>query len=159
MNDPVLLCDSITSKPMPKWMALLAIAFGVVFLYTAFRDYLAGSRSISLLYNFLMGVVCLYGAGISRKIYLSDRGVVREMHAWGRIVRRELPWKNVRYVTLAFRGDKMMAFFEVETTGWKVLFSRDQEERVRDILDEMIPDVEVADLGEATGSKRNAGGK
>ena len=62
-------------------------------------------------------------------------------------------------MTLAFRGDKMMAFFEVETTGWKVLFSRDQEERVRDILDEMIPDVEVADLGEATGSKRNAGGK
>jgi hypothetical protein len=42
----------------------------------------------------------------------------------------------------------MMAFFEIGVKGWKVLFSRDQEPLVRDILEEMLPaDVDVATIG------------
>jgi hypothetical protein len=59
------------------------------------------------------------------------------------VLRRVLLWQDVKSVTLAFRGKNMMALFEVEATGWKVLFSKDQEQEVRDVLDEMLPDVVI----------------
>ena len=143
MKTPNVLCDSAANKPMPKWMSTMAIGLAVLFLLTAYREYSEGGQTGKLVFNLFIGFVCVLGAGISRRIYLSDEGVVREMRSWGRVSRRILPWEDVRFVTLAFRGDRMMVFFEVDTTGWKVLFSREQENCVRDILDEKIPDVEV----------------
>lgn len=147
LEELTVLASSVTSKPMPKWMSAAAIAFGVVFLVTAYRAYAASGLVGKVVYNLFVGTVCLYGAGISRRLYLSDVGVVREMHSWGRITRRVLPWDDVRHVSLAFRANSMMAFFEVDVTGWKVLFSREQEREVREVLEEMLPDVDVAIIG------------
>jgi hypothetical protein len=128
---------------MPKWMSAAAVAMGIVLEYRALSVLLSEGIEYGAMLNMTLGLVCVYGAGISRRLYISREGVVREMHSWGRVLRRVLPWDDVNYVSLAFRGNKMMAFFEVDTTGWKVLFSKDQEGAVMKVLDEMIPDVEV----------------
>ena len=133
---------------MPWWMSALAIVFGFAFLYAAYKDITAGKFEAALAYNLFIGIVCVCGARINRRLYLSDVGIVRELNSWGRVTRRIVPWEEIRHVTLAFRRGKLMAFFEVDTTGWKVLFSSDQESVIRDILDDRIPDVEVIDLPE-----------
>ncbi len=131
---------------MPKWMAVMAIAFGVVFLATGLKGFTSGQPILPVIYNIAIGSICIYGSSIQRRLYLSDVGIVREIKAWGRHVRRVLPWDDVKFVSLAFRRSDMMVFFEVDVTGWKVLFSRDQEGLVREILDDCIPDVEIKKL-------------
>ena len=146
MEDLPVLCDSKMSKPMPKYVFVMAIAFGIIFLSTALKGFVSGERILKVLYNLAFSAICLYGATISKKLYISDVGVVREMKALGRHVRRVLPWSDVKFVTLVFRRAEMMVFFEEDVTGWKVLFSRDQEAQIRDILEEYIPDIEVKEM-------------
>lgn len=146
MEELSVLCDSKVSKPMPKYMTVLAVVFGVVFLSTGLKGFMGGEETLKVAYNLILGAICIYGISIRRKLYLSEAGVVREIEAWGRHVRRILPWDDVKFVSLAFRRSDMMVFFEIDVTGWKVLFSRDQENLVREILDDYIPDVEVQSL-------------
>ena len=128
---------------MPKWMSLAAIILGLVLFYNAWKIYAAGGIGGMMAYNLFIGLVCLYGAGISRRLYLAEIGVVREMHSWGRVVRRVLPWREVTRVSLAFRGRQMMAFFESGDTGWKVPFLREQEEALRGVVEDLAPDLEI----------------
>jgi hypothetical protein len=147
-QSPTVLADSVYSKPMPKWMAAAGITLGLLMGFKACSSFYYGGLSREAARDMLLGIICVYGSGISRKIYLSDVGIIREMHSWGRILRRVTPWDDVKHVSIEFRADKMMAFFEIGIKGWKVLFSRDQEPLVRDILDEMLPaDVDVATIG------------
>lgn len=146
MQESEIWALSSTSKPMPKWFRAMAIVFGCIALHTAYKSFSRDGLNINVIYN-LLGIILIYGAGISRKLYLSDEGVVREMHSWGRIVRRVLPWDDIRHVSLAFRGKQMMAFFEVDVSGWKVPFYRDQEDLVREILEDVIPDIQVDTIG------------
>ncbi|MDR0615934.1 MAG: hypothetical protein LBG29_03910 [Synergistaceae bacterium] len=140
-----VLCDSSVS-PTPKWMSAAAIALGLALLYGAYSLFTEGGASREFFYSAALGAICVTAAGISRKLYLSDAGIVRETRCWGRGIRTVLPWKDVKHVTLAYRGEKMMAFFEVGFTGWKVPFSRSQDSDVRDAIDDMIPDTEVETL-------------
>jgi hypothetical protein len=128
-------------------MAASAVTLGLVLLYYACRAFLDGGFRAKFVYNVVLGAVCVLGAGISRRLYLSEVGIVRETRSWGRVIRRVLPWRDVKHVTLAYRGDRMMAFFEVGSTGWKVPFLRSQNENVMDIIGEMLPDVELDTLG------------
>jgi hypothetical protein len=53
----------------------------------------------------------------------------------------------VKHVSLAFRGEHMMAFFEIDVRGWKVPFLKQQHGELMDILDELLPlGVEVKTL-------------
>jgi hypothetical protein len=147
VEDLKILCDS-SNKPTPKWMSASAVTLGSVLLYYAYWAFLdVGFRS-KFVYNALLGVVCVVGAGISRRLYLSEVGIVRETRGWGRVIRRVLPWRDVKHVTLAYRGDMMMAFFEVGSTGWKVPFSRNQKGDVMGVIGEMLPDIELDTLGD-----------
>jgi hypothetical protein len=126
-----ILCDSRAVKNTPRWMQAFAIALGAVLIYNA---------------HFALGVICVVGARISRRLYLSDTGAVRETRAWGRVVRRVLPWSDIKCVTFAYKGDMMMVFLEVGSTGWKMPFSRSQSGQVQDIIDRMRPDMEIETL-------------
>lgn len=148
MAEPTVLCESAASKPMPWWMSVLAILFGIIFLHAAYKDIVSGKFEAELAYNLFIGFVCVCGARINRKVYLSDIGIIRELDCWGRVTRRIVQWDDIRHVTLAFRRGRLMAFFEIDTTGLKILFSAAQGSDVRDILDEYIPDVEVTDLSD-----------
>jgi hypothetical protein len=141
-----VLCDSLVSKPMPKWMSAVAIAVGLSLFYGAYSVFAAGGPSSRFIFYAVPGAVCVIGAGISKKLYLSDVGIVRETHSWGRVIRTVLPWKDVKHVTLAYRGENMIAFFEVGLTGWKAPFLRSQDSEVMDVIDEMLPDVDVDTL-------------
>jgi hypothetical protein len=137
---PKVLADSLYSKPTPKWMFSAGLILGLILECRAAASFVADGLSRAPVIDMLLGAICAYSAGISRKMYLSDIGIVREMRGWGRVVRRVISWNDVRHVSLAFRADKMMAFFEIDAKGWKVLFSKDQEQIVRDILYKMLPD-------------------
>ncbi|MDR1579452.1 MAG: hypothetical protein LBS35_03770 [Synergistaceae bacterium] len=126
-----ILCDSGAVKNMPKWMRAFAIALGIVLIYNA---------------HFVLGVICVLGAGISRRLYLSDAGAVRETRAWGRVVRRVLPWEDINCVTLAYKGGMMMVFLEVGPTGWKMPFLRGQSGQVQDVIGRMMPDMDIETL-------------
>jgi hypothetical protein len=128
-------------------MAAAGILLGAALCFRAYNSFLSQGLGKDGLFQVLIGLVCVYGAGISRRLYLSDDGVVREMRSWGRILRKILLWKDIRHVTLAFRGNRMMAFFEAGATGWKVPFLKDQKGEVLDVLDEYIPEVGVDIIG------------
>jgi hypothetical protein len=133
---------------MPKWMSAAAAALGMALFYSAYSAFLEEGFHRKFVCNAILGAVCAFGAGINRRLYLSDVGIVRETRSWGRVVRRVLPWDDIKRVTLAYRGDIMTAFFETGPTGWKAPFLRSQEDEVLDIIDDMIPDADVETLGE-----------
>ncbi|MDR1482251.1 MAG: hypothetical protein LBI74_06470 [Synergistaceae bacterium] len=141
-----IICDSSVSKPMPKWMSAAAIAVGLALFYSAYSLFAKDGFSANSFYSAGLGAVCVIGAGIRRKLYLSDVGIVRETYCWGRMIRTILSWKDVKHVTLAYKGKNMIAFFEVGFMGWRVPFSRSQDNNVRDVIEEMIPDTEVDTL-------------
>ena len=144
---PKLLLDSLASKPMPKWMMAAGITLGLYMLYKAAALFSADGPSGRVALNLLLGLVCVYGSGISRGVYIADVGIVREMISWGRVTRRVARWEEVKYVSLAFRGENMMAFFEIDIKGWKVPFLKHQQDELMDILDELLPyGVEVKTL-------------
>lgn len=147
LEKPEAYLYSSTSKPMPKWMLVFAVVLGIFALATAYRIYAAEGLVGRVVYNLVVAVICLCGAGISKRLYLADVGVVRETHSWGRVIRNVLDWDDIRHVSIARRTKNIMVFFEVDFTGWKVMFARDQEAEVLDILGDMIPDVEVEFLG------------
>lgn len=147
MQEPEVWVVSSTSKPTPKWLSALAVVFGCMGFLAAYRTFSQHGITSGGIYNLLIGLVCVYGAGLSRKLYLSDIGVVREVHSWGRVIRRTLPWDDIRHVTLAFRGKNMVAFFEIDVSGWKIPFHRDQEREVREALEDAIPNIQVDTMG------------
>ncbi|MDR1944447.1 MAG: hypothetical protein LBQ19_06455 [Synergistaceae bacterium] len=146
MEELKVLCDSAASKPTPKWMSAAAVTLGMALLYNAYAAFSEGGFHSKFVYNAILGAVCAFGAGISRRLYLSDAGIVRETRSWGRVIRRILPWNDIRHVTLAYRGDRITAFFETGPTGWKAPFLRVQEDEILDIFEDMMPDVEVETL-------------
>ncbi len=78
---------------------------------------------------------------------LPERGRDRPRNkTWWNRNREILPWAEVAHVTLAFRRKQMMAFFERDILGWKVLFDSDQEARLREVLGQYIPKIEIAKL-------------
>ena len=131
---------------MPLWMKAFIGAVGVLLLGTAMRGYLTGSGD-SLVAKLFVGAACLYALGFDKKMYVADEGIVKETKTWLNRNREVFPWDEVKFVTLAFRGGNMMAFFERGVTGWKLLFRRDQEELMRALIRRKIPQVEVDTVG------------
>ncbi|WP_156789425.1 hypothetical protein [Aminomonas paucivorans] len=138
--------DSLSGSPMPLWMKVFIGAAGVLLLGTAMRGYLTGSGD-SLVAKLFVGAACLYALGFDKKMYVADEGIVKETKTWLNRNREVFPWEEVKFVTLAFRGGNMMAFFERGVTGWKLLFRRDQEEPMRALIRRRIPQVEVDTVG------------
>lgn len=132
MEDIVL---SRSGTPFPKWMSWLVLVVGLLLVADGMRDF--------AFHKLFVGACCAYAAGYRKKMYLADEGIVRESGTWFRKGREVLPWDEVKFVTLAFKGKEMMAFFERDITGWKLLFDREQEAEVRKMLARKIPKVEV----------------
>lgn len=134
------LLESLSGTPFPKWMKCLAIGVGLLLIVDGMR--------IFAFHKALVGVIVLYIAGYEKRIFLSDEGIVREVKTWVRNNRSILRWEDVKYVGLARRGSRMMAFFEEDVTGWKVLFKSGDESRLREIVERHAPDVEIGVVGE-----------
>lgn len=113
-------------------------------LYDAFHSENTFRGTFSKLF---IGVVCVCASGFRKTIYLAPEGIVRRTRGWFSTGEEILPWSQIRHVTLAFRKDDMLALFEKGTMGWKVPCRRQDEEALRRILKERIPDTEIETLG------------
>jgi len=120
-------------------MAVAGIALGIILLYRSGASFYTDGANGRATMNLLLALVCAYGSGISRAIYIADAGVVREMRSWGRVTRRIARWDEVKHISISFRGQHMMAFFEIDVRGWKILFKKNQYDELMDILDELLP--------------------
>jgi hypothetical protein len=140
---PILL-ETKSGTPFPEWMRWLFGAIGIYLLGDSLRRFLT-VKSLSFHALFVGGAV-LYACGYRKRIYLSEEGIVRETRTWMNRNREVFPWNELAHVGLAFRGNQMMAFFERDIFGWKVLFERSQEETLRKILGEFAPKVEITTI-------------
>jgi hypothetical protein len=93
-----------------------------------------------------VGAAILYACGYRKRIYLTEEGIVRETKTWLNRNREVFPWAELGHVGLAFRRKQMMAFFERDILGWKVLFDRSEEETLREILGKYSPGIEITTL-------------
>jgi hypothetical protein len=143
--EPLLV--SLAGKEMSRWMKGVVLILGIFLLGDGLRQYLGNYGLGAVASKLLIGAACLYVLGFRKRIYLADEGLVKETRTWLSRTREVFPWEEVKFVTLAFRGDKMMALFERDITGWRLPFERADEERVRRILRERIPRVEVDLVG------------
>lgn len=128
-------------------MSVTAVVVSFIALTAAYKTYAADGLTAKVVYNLVVGVICLYGSRISRRLYLSDIGIVREVHSWGRVVRRVLDWDDIRHISVSYRAKQVMYFFEVGDTGWKVPFDRVHDREVREIIADVLPNVEIEKLG------------
>lgn len=141
----MILCESKTAQSMPRWMRVGIFAGGLLLLGGVVRSLILGATGGMELQRGLIGLFCLLAAGYKKRIYLSPEGIVKETKNWTGRYREVFLWKDVRHVTLVFRGNGLMCFFEKDMKGWRLLFDASQERVVRDILSTHIPktDVEV----------------
>lgn len=115
-------------------MALLAGVLHAFIFETGMNKVLQGG---------IISVSCLFAAGYRKNIYLSPEGIVKETKNWTGSYREVFSWKDVRHVTLVFKGSELMCFFEKDFKGWRVLFDASQEKKIRDILSASIPKIET----------------
>ncbi len=135
--EELLVSRSVT--PFPKWMKWMVLIVGILLIGDGMRSF--------MFHKILVGAVLAYISGYEKRIVLSPEGVVRQTRTWITTHSTTLPWDEVQYVNFAYRGSKMMCFFEKDVTGLKVLFDRDDEPEVRRILELYIPDVETGVVG------------
>lgn|GEM_PF-145905 len=134
-----ILLESQSRTPFPRWMKWIAFAVGFLLVADGMR--------VFAFHKILVGAVVLYISGYTKRIYLTEEGVVREVGSWIRRNHTVLDWNEIQHVGLAKKGSKMMAFFEKDVTGWKVLFNTEDEPRLREILSTFAPNVEVGIVG------------
>ena len=146
-----ILCESKAAQLMPKWMRVCLFIIGIVLLTWVMYGLIQGIGISKALQGGIIGFSCVFAAGYQKKMYLSSEGVVKETKNWNRNYREVLPWADVVHVTLVFRGNELMCFFEKDFKGWKVLFEASQEMKIRDILSINIPEIEIAVMYKSKG--------
>jgi hypothetical protein len=127
---------------LPNWGKVLAALAGVLLMGDAMRGFLFGSGS-NLSAKFIVGAACLYATGISRRLYISEEGIVRETRTWLGARTEVFPWEEVKFVTLATRGNTTLAFFERDQSGWKVPLKASDEPKVQELIARRAPGVQV----------------
>ncbi|AER67118.1 hypothetical protein Tlie_1390 [Thermovirga lienii DSM 17291] len=133
------LLVSKSGTPFPSWMKWFALAVGIFLVADGMR--------VFEFHKIFVGVVVAFISGYQKRLYVSSEGLVRENGSWFRKYKTVLPWEEIKHVGLVKRGNRMMAFFERDITGWKVLFDAEDEPKLRAILAEYIPDVEIGEVG------------
>jgi len=133
------LLVSRSGTPFPKWMEWFALLVGILLVGDGMRTF--------AFHKMLVGAVLAYVSGFEKRIVLSPQGLVRQTRTWITNHSTTIPWEEVQYVNFAFRGSRMMCFFEKGVTGLRVLFDKSDEPEVRRILNLYIPDVETSTLG------------
>jgi hypothetical protein len=140
---PVLL-ESRSNTPFPEWMRWTFCVIGVFLLGDSLRRFLM-FKSLTF-HALFVGAAVLYACGYRKRIYLTEEGIVRETKTWLNRNCEVFPWAELGHVGLAFRRKQMMAFFERDILGWKVLFDRSQEGSLREILGKYCPGIEITTL-------------
>ena len=142
-----ILLESRISRSYPQYLFVLMFVFGLLLLSNSLYDICRRLPPRDAISKAAVGGACLYASRFRKRIYLAPDGIVKETESWFTRNETLLPWEEVLHVTLAFRKNEMLALFERGVTGWKVPFDAHQEQALRKILKEYIPEIEVGTLG------------
>jgi hypothetical protein len=141
-----VLCLS-KSGYYPGWMKKTALVTGLLLTSAGlWRLFGPSAGGFGRIYPYVfVGLGLVYFSGTTKRIYLSEEGVIRETGSFLSKGKQVLPWNRVVHVTLVTRKKQFMAFFEKagEIKGLKVLFDIDQEPQVRAILKNSCPRTKI----------------
>lgn len=119
---------------------------GAYLLGLAAWRYFAYGITSGAQYTIFVGLLSFLVISYSKRVYLSPCGVVRETRTWRSGHREVMRWEEIKAVSIVYRRNEAMAFFERDALGWKALFGRDQAPALKEILAKYLPDIEIDEV-------------
>lgn len=143
------LLVSQSTRSNGKWRSATFILIAVYLFVTAGWMFFNTGFSQKALINFLMGFCSVIVVGYEKRIYVSPKGFVKETHTWFSHHRDLLPWEKTKFVTIFLKNGRVMALIEPkdEPLGWKIAFGEADYSKLKGIVREYGPKVELNDMG------------
>lgn len=125
------------------WKSVMFAIIAVYLFATGFWMIRTEGITQRALINILMGLCSVAVTKYQKKIYLSPEGFVRETHTWFSHHRQLLPWRQIQHVTLMSKGEKLIAFLEKDTLGWKLIFERKDIPLIKETVKKYGPKIPI----------------
>ena len=147
------IIESRSSYSASKWMKVFLLLFGLYCIYSSFSEF--------AIHKLILAIAAFYGIIYKKRIYVSSEGLVKEVKGILGTSVEFFPWQEVKAVTFSFKGDAMMVFFERGITGWKILFKREEEALLKELLSKYAPKAGIDFIGDSSPisrEKKHSGG-
>ncbi len=140
------IIESRSSYSASKWMKVFLLLFGLYCIYSSFSEF--------AIHKLILAIAAFYGIIYKKRIYVSSEGLVKEVKGILGTSVEFFPWQEVKAVTFSFKGDAMMVFFERGITGWKILFKREEEALLKELLSKYAPKAGIDFIGDSSSNSR-----
>lgn len=140
------IIESRSSYSTSKWMKIFLLLFGLYCIYSAFCEF--------ALHKLILAIAAFYGIIYKKRVYVSPEGLVKEVKGILGTSVEFFPWHEVKAVTFSFKGDAMMVFFERGITGWKILFKREEEALLKELISKYAPEVGIDSMSDFSSNSR-----
>ncbi|HOM96992.1 MAG: hypothetical protein WBJ85_01635 [Acetomicrobium sp.] len=140
------IIESRSSYSASKWMKVFLLLFGLYCIYSSFSEF--------AIHKLILAIAAFYGIIYKKRIYVSSEGLVKEVKGILGTSVEFFPWQEVKAVTFSFKGDAMMVFFERGITGWKILFKREEEALLKELLSKYAPKAGIDFIGDSSPNSR-----
>ncbi len=140
------IIESRSSYSASKWMKVFLLLFGLYCIYSSFSEF--------AIHKLILAIAAFYGIIYKKRIYVSSEGLVKEVKGILGTSVESFPWQEVKAVTFSFKGDAMMVFFERGITGWKILFKREEEALLKELLSKYAPKAGIDFIGDSSSNSR-----
>ena len=140
------IIESRSSYSTSKWMKVFLLLFGLYCIYSSFSEF--------AIHKLILAIAAFYGIIYKKRIYVSSEGLVKEVKGILGTSVEFFPWQEVKAVTFSFKGDAMMVFFERGITGWKILFKREEEALLKELLSKYAPKAGIDFIGDSSPNSR-----
>jgi hypothetical protein len=127
-------------------MKVFLLLFGLYCIYSSFSEF--------AIHKLILAIAAFYGIIYKKRIYVSSEGLVKEVKGILGTSVEFFPWQEVKAVTFSFKGDAMMVFFERGITGWKILFKREEEALLKELLSKYAPKAGIDFIGDSSPNSR-----
>ncbi|HPI97870.1 MAG TPA: hypothetical protein PLV56_03915 [Synergistales bacterium] len=136
------IIESPFGSPFSKWFKIASVIVGSAFTYAAYLRFSTANSAGASSY-LLVGALCFLFLTHRKRLYISEKGIVREQSLLKRNHVELFPWSQVKAVTFLFHGENLVVLFERGFKGWRVVYSRNDEAILRQYINEMRPDITI----------------
>ncbi len=131
------IIETMNNFVLPKWAKLLLFIASLFFVYMGIYPKLN-------YYYLISAAACIYGMFIEKRTYFTENGIKRKIKSIFGNATDFLAWEDIRYITFAHKGNKVMGFFEKdEISGWKVAFDIKYEESLIKLIKDKNKTVKI----------------
>ena len=122
----------------PVWVRISSLFIGILLMGDGMRRFIR-PKEMSDLYSYLsyiiVGAVCLLICGYSRRLFVSEEGLVRETNIWGR-KRKEImiTWDKIERVIYSEQKNAFIACFERGNKGYRITVDLKNKEPLRELI-------------------------